>query len=75
LVVVSTCAVSFHSVHGWQAVEKRPSAALCSSLVFAAYEKYASFLMILRALHLNVFEQPVKKIFSTNSQGLQTDNV
>jgi hypothetical protein len=25
-------------------------------------EKYASFLMILRALHLNVFEQPVKKI-------------
>jgi len=31
--------------------------------------------MILRALHLNVFEQPLKKIFSTNSQGLQTDNV
>jgi hypothetical protein len=28
--------------------------------------KYASFLMILRALHLNVFEQPVKKDFFNN---------
>ena len=27
--------------------------------------KYASFLMISRALHLNVFDQPVKKHFST----------
>ena len=26
-------------------------------------QKYASFLMILRALHLNVFEQPVRKNF------------
>jgi len=28
--------------------------------------KYASFLMISRALHLNVFEQPVKKDFFNN---------
>jgi len=55
----------------YQAVEKRPpsvagllrrtgpSLALRSSFVTAAYEKYASFLIISRALHLNVFEQPV----------------
>ena len=28
--------------------------------------KYASFLLISRALHLNVFEQPVKKYFFEN---------
>jgi hypothetical protein len=28
-------------------------------------EKYASFLMISRALHLDIFEQPAKKTFST----------
>jgi hypothetical protein len=28
--------------------------------------KYASFLMILRALQLNVFDQPVKKHFFNN---------
>jgi hypothetical protein len=31
--------------------------------------------MISRALHPNVFEKPVKNIFSTNSWGLQADNV
>jgi hypothetical protein len=49
----------------YQAVEKRPSAALRSSFVTAAYGKYASFLMIVRALHLDIFEQPAKKTFST----------
>jgi hypothetical protein len=29
-------------------------------------EKYASFLMISRALHLNVFDQPAKKDFFNN---------
>jgi hypothetical protein len=55
-----------------QAVEKRlssvagllrrtgKSAALRASFVFAAYDKYASFLMILRALHLRIFEQPAR---------------
>jgi hypothetical protein len=28
-------------------------------------EKYASFLMILRALHPGIFEQPAKKILTT----------
>jgi hypothetical protein len=42
----------------WQAVEKSTSAALHSLFVIAAYEKYASFLTISRALHLCVFEQP-----------------
>jgi len=41
-----------------QAVEKSTSAALRASFVTAAYEKYTSFLMILRALHLRIFEQP-----------------
>jgi hypothetical protein len=41
----------------WQAAEKRPSAALPSSFVIAAYVKYASFLRISGALHLSIFEQ------------------
>jgi len=48
----------------YQTVEKYSSAALRSSFVTAAYEKYASFLMILRALHLCIFEQPVHESFS-----------
>jgi len=49
-----------------QAVEKRPSAALHSSCFTAAYEKYASFLMISRALHLSIFEQPALTDFFNN---------
>ena len=45
------------------AVEKRPSAALRYT---AAYEKYASFLMASRALHLSIFEQPAKNYFFKN---------
>ncbi len=33
-------------------------------------EKYASFLMTARALHLAIFEQPVKKDFLTSGSGL-----
>ena len=46
-----------------QAVEKRSSAALRSLFVFAAYQKYASFLTISRALHLRGFEQPEQRDF------------
>lgn len=46
-----------------QAVEKRPSAALRSLFVIAAYQKYASFLTTSRALHLRVFEQPDQRDF------------
>jgi hypothetical protein len=41
----------------YSAVEKHPSAALRLSFVIATYKKYASFLMIARALHLHIFEQ------------------
>jgi hypothetical protein len=41
-----------------RAVEKHLSAAFLSSLVPAAYAKYASVLGISRALHLGAFEQP-----------------
>jgi hypothetical protein len=47
----------------YQAVEKHPSAALRSSCVMAAYEKYASFLTISRAVHPGIFEQPAKMDF------------
>ena len=43
-----------------QAAEKRPSAALPSSFVVAAYSEYASLLRISGALHLGIFEQPAK---------------
>ena len=46
-----------------QAVLKCPSAALYSSCVIVAYEKYASFLMTSRALHPNIFEPPVNVVF------------
>jgi hypothetical protein len=45
-----------------QAAQKCPFASLCLSLVFAAYKKYASFLVIAHALQLNIFEQPVKML-------------
>jgi hypothetical protein len=41
-----------------QAVEKRPPAALRSLFVIAAYQKYASCLMIVRVLHPRAFEKP-----------------
>jgi hypothetical protein len=41
----------------YQAVQKRPSAALRSSWITAAYKKYALFRMISHALHLSIFEQ------------------
>ena len=55
----------------YQAVEKRPPAALRSLFVTAAYKKYASFLTIVckqmskttRALHPGIFEQPAKNDF------------
>jgi hypothetical protein len=45
------------------AVEKRLSDSLRSSFVFAAYEKYASFLMTSRALHPGIFEPSVESSF------------
>jgi hypothetical protein len=42
----------------YQAAPKRPSAALRSS-----------FVMMSRALQLNIFEQPVKKLFSKSAIG------
>ena len=50
-----------HLFH-WQAAEKRPSAALPSFLVVAAYVVYASLLGISGALHLDVFDQPAKEL-------------
>jgi hypothetical protein len=47
----------------YQAVEKRPPAALRSLFVTAAYKKYASFLTLSRALHPGIFEQPAKNDF------------
>ena len=35
--------------------------------------KYASFLRILRALHLDVFDQPVKNYFFNNLLGASAD--
>jgi hypothetical protein len=50
----------------FQAAPKGTSAALRSPFVTAAYQKYASFLRVLRALHLHTFEQPVQEgFFST----------
>jgi hypothetical protein len=49
-----------------QADEKRPSAALPSSLVIATYCMYDSFLGISGALHLNIFHQPVQILFWTD---------
>jgi len=46
-----------------QAVEKRPSAAFGSFFVTAAYSKYASFLRTSPALHLGIFDQPVRSQF------------
>jgi hypothetical protein len=46
-----------------QADEKRPSAAFSSSFVAAAYIQYASLLRISDALHLGIFDQPVKMSF------------
>jgi hypothetical protein len=44
----------------YQADEKRPSAALPSSLVNAVPSRYAFFLRISGALHLDIFDQPQK---------------
>jgi PAS domain S-box-containing protein len=46
-----------------EAVGKRPSAALPSSLVTATYFKYASFLGISEALHMDIFHQPLRSRF------------
>ena len=48
--------------YGRQVVQKRISATLRLPCVIAAYKMYASFLMAARALHLNTFEQPVKRV-------------
>jgi hypothetical protein len=42
----------------YQAVEKRSSTALRLSL-YCGVQKYVSFLMISRAFHLSIFEQPL----------------
>jgi hypothetical protein len=42
--------------------EKRPSAALRSVRVAATYEKVGLTPRYSRALHLNIFEQPLKQI-------------
>jgi hypothetical protein len=47
-------------------LKNAPLLRLRSSCVTAAYKKNASFRMILRALHLSIFEQPVcMDFFST----------
>jgi hypothetical protein len=49
------------------AVEKRTSAALSrSSGITAVYEKYAAFLIILRAVNLRIFEQPATVMRNTD---------
>jgi hypothetical protein len=44
--------------------EKRPSAALPSSIVNDVPSRYALFLRISGALHLDIFDQPGKPSFS-----------
>jgi hypothetical protein len=46
-----------------QAVEKRPSAVFPSSFAVQRTRKYASRLRISGALHLDIFEHPVKSLF------------
>ncbi len=45
---------------GWRAVEKCLSAALRLLRVIAAYKMYASFPITARALHSDIFEQPLR---------------